>query len=77
MFLLQDALQRVNHISGMQYEIVLNLTFWAKIQLIGNSISEKSKLEIMRFNKCIPEYVFLVLINLLVSELCHTLKCDH
>ena len=44
---------------------------------MGNSISEKSKLKIMRLNTFIPEYGFLVLINLLVSELCYTLKCDH
>ena len=42
---------------------------------MGNSISEKSK--IMRLSTFIPEYRLLVLINLLVSELCHTLKCDH
>ena len=40
----------------------------------GNSISEKSKLKIMKLNKFIPEYGFLVLINLLVPEQYHTLK---
>ena len=38
---------------------------------------KKSKLKIMKLNTFILQYAFLVLINLPVSELYHTLKCDH